>query len=94
VCFLAWLRTGLALIALGLASAHFLEVELLAGSVAILLVVAGIILAVTGQRRFLHSQQLIERHCALTDNGPIWMATLLVVAVGLVAIGVVVIIER
>jgi putative membrane protein len=91
--FLAWLRTGLALIALGLASAQFLEAELLAGMIAILLVVAGIVLVVTGQRRFLHSQQLIEQHQALTDNRPIKMATLLIVAVGLVAIGVVMIIE-
>jgi putative membrane protein len=92
--FLAWLRTGIALIALGLASAQFLEVDLLAGSIAVLLVVAGIVRVVTGQRRFLRSQQLIEQHRALTDNGPITMATFLVVAVGLMAIGVVVMLER
>ncbi len=60
--FLAWLRTGLSLVALGLAAAQFLGQLLLGASglhtlLAYSLVLAGILLTIIGCQRFLSVQR-------------------------------------
>jgi putative membrane protein len=62
--FLAWLRTGIALISLGLAAAQFLERQVIHGlplirGMSIIMVVTGILMAVDGTRRYIrHSKQI------------------------------------
>ena len=63
--FLAWLRTGLSLVAVGLAVAGFLPVDLVPGfpfvrSFSGLLVLCGTIMVMFGARRYVKSYQQIE----------------------------------
>jgi putative membrane protein len=61
--FLAWLRTGISLIGLGLAAAKFLDVVIrglpLVRGMSIIMVLTGILMAVDGARRYIcHSKQI------------------------------------
>ena len=61
--FLAWLRTGISLIGLGLAAAKFLDVVIrglpLVRGMSIIMVVTGILMTIDGARRYiLHSKQI------------------------------------
>ncbi len=61
--FLAWLRTGISLIGLGLAAAKFLDVVIrglpLVRGMSTIMVLTGILMAVDGARRYiLHSEQI------------------------------------
>jgi putative membrane protein len=63
--FLAWLRTGLSLVAVGLAAAGFLPFDLVPGfpfvrTFSILLVVSGSFLVLYGARRYLSAYRQIE----------------------------------
>jgi putative membrane protein len=63
--FLAWLRTGLSLMAVGLAAAGFLPVDLVPGfpyvrSFAALLVLSGTIMVLYGASRYMRANQQIE----------------------------------
>lgn len=63
--FLAWLRTGLSMIALGLAAARFLPLGLIPGVpyvtlFAMLLVLAGTAMVLFGGRRYATSARLID----------------------------------
>jgi putative membrane protein len=63
--FLAWLRTGLSMIAVGLAVAGFLPVDLVPGfpyvrSFSVLLVLSGTMLVLYGATRYLKAFQQIE----------------------------------
>ena len=63
--FLAWLRTGLSLMAVGLAAARFLPVDLVPGipyvrSFAILLVLFGTVMVLYGANRSTRANQQIE----------------------------------
>ena len=63
--FLAWLRTGLSLVAVGLAAAGFLPVDLVPGfpyvrSFSGLLVLCGTMMVLYGARRYVKSYQQIE----------------------------------
>jgi putative membrane protein len=63
--FLAWLRTGLSLMAVGLAAAGFLPVDLVPGfpyvrSFATLLVLSGTVMVPYGASRYMRAQQQIE----------------------------------
>jgi putative membrane protein len=63
--FLAWLRTGLSLVALGLATAQFLERRTPSGwdvatPLSVLLIVGGTAMTVVGGRRFVNAGQAIE----------------------------------
>jgi putative membrane protein len=63
--FLAWLRTGLSLMAVGLAAAGFLPVDLVPGfpyvrSFAALLVLSGTAMVLYGASRYVRAQQQIE----------------------------------
>lgn len=61
--FLAWLRTGISLIGLGLATAKFLDVVIrglpLVRGMSIIMVLTGILMTVDGARRYIrHSKQI------------------------------------
>lgn len=63
--FLAWLRTGLSLMAVGLAAAGFLPVDLVPGfpyvrAFSVLLVVSGTMMVVYGASRYLRAYKQIE----------------------------------
>jgi putative membrane protein len=63
--FLAWLRTGLSLMAVGLAAAGFLPADLVPGfpyvrAFSALLVLAGTMMVVYGARRYLRACKQIE----------------------------------
>ena len=63
--FLAWLRTGLSLMAVGLATAGFLPVDLVPGfpyvrSFAALLVLSGTVMVLYGASRYVRAQRQIE----------------------------------
>jgi putative membrane protein len=63
--FLAWLRTGIAMIALGLAAAQFLAHDLISGvpltrTLSILLIATGLILTLAGARRYRRGAAGIE----------------------------------
>jgi putative membrane protein len=64
--FLAWLRTGLSLIAVGMAAAGLLPVDLVRGvpfvtAFAILLVVSGTAMTMYGAKRYLDTARQIEK---------------------------------
>jgi putative membrane protein len=63
--FLAWLRTGLSLMAVGLAAAGFLPVDLVPGfpyvrSFSALLVLSGTVMVLYGASRYMRANQQIE----------------------------------
>ena len=63
--FLAWLRTGLSLMAVGLAAARFLPVDLVPGfpyvrAFSVLLVLSGTALVIYGASRYLRANRQIE----------------------------------
>ena len=63
--FLAWLRTGLSLVAVGMAAASFLPIDLVPGfpyvtSFAVLLVVSGTVMVVYGANRYVKAYRQIE----------------------------------
>lgn len=63
---LAWLRIGISLIALGLASAHFLDQDLTPGfpsttALAAFLVIGGVAITATGGGLFIRARRQIER---------------------------------
>ena len=63
--FLAWLRTGLSLMAVGLAVAGFLPVDLVPGvpyvrTFSVLLVLSGTVMVVYGANRYVRAYQQIE----------------------------------
>lgn len=95
--FLAWIRTAVTLIALGLASAQFLEAERafglpLSAWLAFVLIAGGVSLAIVARRRFLIGQELIERGRPLLDAGGItWISALLIALGGLAAIFILVV---
>ena len=63
--FLAWLRTAVALIGLGLAAAQFLQHQVVPGlhltrGMAIIMVVTGILMAIDGTRRYIRYSKQID----------------------------------
>lgn len=74
--FLAWLRTGLSLIALGLAASEFLTVPTVNGFdmvriLAPLLVLGGMAMAVFGGTRFIDARDAIERGSYAPRSGAV-----------------------
>jgi putative membrane protein len=89
--FLAWFRTGITLIALGLAAAQFLTLESSGGFpivhvLASILVLTGIALALTGAARYLAGRQHIEAMDFQPAYRSILATTVAAVIVGLIAI--------
>ena len=89
--FLAWFRTGITLIALGLAAAQFLTLESSGGFpivhvLATILVLTGIALALTGAARYLTGRERIEAMTFQPAYRSILATTVAAVIVGLIAI--------
>jgi putative membrane protein len=90
--FLAWLRTGLSLIALGLAADQFLADHPvrylpLTSSISALLVIGGVLLTLAGMGQFLRGRDRIEAGTYSPDVRAIIFSTILAVAFGILAIG-------
>lgn len=89
--FLAWLRTGLSLVALGLAIAHFLDPDGLAGpdlalALGVVLVISGIAVTAAGGRRFLRARDQIEAGTYRPDAPVVVLSVALVALAGLAAL--------
>ena len=93
--FLAWLRTGLSMITVGLAAAQFLPRGFVLGIpavsvMAVLLVAGGVFLAVVGWRHYETSVAALEGREFFPSHRPVAVAAGVVVIVGLIAIALVV----
>ena len=88
--FLAWFRTGITLIALGIAAAQFLTLESsgvpIVHVLATILVVAGIALSLTGAARYLTGRQRIDAMAFQPAYRSILGTTAAALVVGLIAI--------
>lgn len=76
--FLAWLRTGLSLVAAGLAVANFLPVGVIPGVpyvriYSVLLVVSGTLLVVTGGVRARRAAQRIDQGISIASPAGLWV---------------------
>ena len=92
--FLAWLCTGISLIALGLAADEFLATHPVPGvaltrTLAASLIVGGILLTLSGVGQFLRGRDRIEAGTYRPDARPIVFGACLAIAFGLLAAGVV-----
>ena len=92
--FLAWLRTGLSLVAVGMAVAGFLPVDLVPGIrygtlFAVLLVLLGTAMAAYGASRYVTAYRQIERGAYRPAISPVVAFSLMVGILGLMAIPVV-----
>lgn len=89
--FLAWLRTGLSLVALGLATAQFLErvgpgnIDV-ATPLAVLLIVGGTAMTVVGGRRFSEAGAAIEDGRFVPRAGAIVLAVVVSAIAGVAAL--------
>jgi len=94
--FLAWLRTGLSLIALGLAAAQFLR-GLFPGGVAlavllaVLLIIIGTIMVIFGGWRYIEARDQIEAQTYVPSSVSVVFSVVLVAIGGLLALAFVVI---
>ncbi len=89
--FLAWFRTGITLVALGLASAQFLTRDLVTGvplrrGIAIAFVAAGLIVTVNGLSRYFRGSREIAQASFRPAVSSVILTTAIMVAVGIVAI--------
>ncbi len=97
--FLAWLRTGIALIGLGLAAGQFLAREVLPGlplirSMAVIMVVTGILMAVDGAKRYVRHSKQIEAGAFRVTTRSAEVVAGLVVLLGLMAIAFILLLRR
>jgi putative membrane protein len=88
--FLAWLRTGVTLVALGIASAQFLSHAVVGGvsitrGIAVGLVAGGVFLTLVGARRYSLSYRRIEKGAFEPALKSVIIATVLMLAVGVLA---------
>jgi putative membrane protein len=96
--FLAWLRTGLSLVAVGLAAARFLPLDLVPGTrfvtaFALLLVLAGTLSVVFGAARYVRAYQQIMRASYDPAPWPILVVTAIVTILGVLALVLVVLLR-
>jgi putative membrane protein len=88
--FLAWLRTGLSLVALGLGAAQFLSQDLIPGIpiatiFALFLVVSGMAMAVVGGAHYLHARSEIEHGAFLPSTRVAVMGIAVALGAGVLA---------
>lgn len=88
--FLAWLRTGLSLVAVGLAAANFLPLDLVPGFpfvrlFSLLLVLFGTAMVIFGARRYSRACDQIAAGSFDPDRRPILAVALVVGALGSMA---------
>lgn len=96
--FLAWLRTGTGLIALGLGAAQFLTRDVEPGFplvriLAVTLVLTGIAATITGARRYLGNVRRIDERKFRPAERSIVVSSIAVAVVGLLAVAFVLILR-
>jgi putative membrane protein len=96
--FLAWLRTGLSLVALGLGAAQFLERDLVPGVpvtmiFALVLVGGGVGITLVGGIHYLHARDDIEAGAFLPSTRAAVAAVTLVIVAGVLALALVVLLR-
>ena len=96
--FLAWIRTAMTFMTLGLAAAQFLDTDRLLGIhlsiyLSTLLVGGGIAMTIIARRRFLVATDLIERGISRFPADAISMVSILLITIGLLATGFIFLIE-
>jgi putative membrane protein len=96
--FLAWFRTGLTLVALGLATAQFLTRDLVTGvplrrGIAIGFVAAGLIVTLNGYHRYFRGSREISQASFKPATSSIVLTTAIMVGVGIVAMGFIVLLR-
>jgi putative membrane protein len=89
--FLAWLRTGLSLVAVGMAAARFLPLDLIPGIpyvtfFAILLVISGTAMVIFGANRYMAANREIEASAFAPAIAPIVVIALIVAVLGVMAL--------
>jgi putative membrane protein len=89
--FLAWFRTGITLVALGLAAAQFLTRDVIGDvplrrGIAIGFVVSGIIMSLTGAARYFLSNREIAEGRFKPSGVSVVVSTTLMIVVGVVAV--------
>lgn len=94
--FLAWLRTGLSLIAVGLAAANFLPENLVPGFpivtiVALILVLLGTSMVMFGAVRYVLAHRQIECGAYVPEVWPIVMVAIVVSALALLSLPLVIV---
>lgn len=92
--FLAWLRTGLSLVAVGMATARFLPLDLVPGIpyvtlFAILLVIGGTAMVVFGAGRYVAANREIEAGAYAPAMAPIVAVAIVVAVLGLMTLPIV-----
>jgi putative membrane protein len=96
--FLAWIRTAMTFMTLGLAAAQFLDTNSLLGVhlsvyLATLLVAGGMAMAYIARRRYLITTDLIERGISRFPAQAINFVSLLLITIGLLATGFIFLVE-
>ncbi len=89
--FLAWLRTGLSLIALGLATAQFLRGMFPGGmgaatALAAVFIVAGTVMVIFGGKRFVDARRAIEAETYTPLNTPVVASVIFVAIAGVLSL--------
>jgi putative membrane protein len=89
--FLAWLRSGLSLVAVGMAAARFLPLDLVPGVpyvtlFSILLVIAGTVMVIFGAVRYVAANREIEAGALAPAITPIVVTALVVAVLGMMAL--------
>jgi putative membrane protein len=96
--FLAWLRTGISLIGLGLAAAKFLDVVIrglpLVRGMSIIMVLTGILMAVDGARRYIRHSEQIEAGEFMVNTQTAKVVAGLVTLLGLMSIVFILLLRR
>jgi putative membrane protein len=92
--FLAWLRTGLSLVAVGMAAARFLPVDLVPGfryvtMFSVLLVVSGTAAVIYGANRYIVAYRAIEAGAYAPAVTPIVAVAVVIAVLGIMTIPVV-----
>jgi putative membrane protein len=93
--FLAWLRTGLSLVAVGLAAAHFLPEDLVPGFPivtvsSLVLVLLGTIMVLFGAMRYIQAHRQIETASYVPEVWPIVAVAIVVALLAILSVPLVI----
>lgn len=96
--FLAWLRTGLSLVAVGMAAARFLPLDLVPGIpyvtlFSVLLVVSGTAAVIYGAQRYTVAHREIEAGAYAPEVTPIVTVAVIVAVLGVMTVPLVVLLR-
>lgn len=97
--YLAWFRTGVTLIALGLAAAQFLARDIIPGvpltrGISIALVASGTFVALAGARNYFRGRRQIDAGSFEPARHSITVTSILVVLIGIMAVVFILLLRR